>query len=143
MISDALEGPVPDEECVKSCFLYSILVSGYTLELICEAVRVFLRCLSWRVRKKYKAMGAIRATTTIGTTIAGIRLSGMPWTGGEDVSAGGDVWTGEADEVIVEEEEGVGGGVAEINSAMAVETEFPSGCREVTGGGGMKLGNEV
>lgn len=77
--------------------------------LVCKAVRDFLRCLSWRVRKKYKAMGAARATTTIGTTIAGIRLSGIPWAGGDDVCAGGDVWTEEGDEVLVEEEEVVDG----------------------------------
>lgn len=54
-------------------------------------------------------MGAARATTTIGTTIAGIRLSGIPWAGGDDVCAGGDVWTEEGDEVLVEEEEVVDG----------------------------------
>ena len=116
MISDALEAPVSNEECVKSCFLYSILVSGYAFVFIREVFRDFLRRLSWRVRKKYKAMGATRATTTIGTTIAGIRLSGIPWAGGEDVSAGGDVWAGEGDGVVVEDEEVVSGKEASVAS---------------------------
>lgn len=123
MISDALEAPVSDKECAKPCFLYSVLVSGYALELICEVVRCFLRCLSWRVRKKYKATGATRATTTIGTTIAGIRLSEKPWAGGEDDSADGDVWVGEGDEVIFEVEEAVSSEEASVASTGPVKIE--------------------
>ncbi len=137
MISDALGAPLSDEECVKSCFLYSSLVSGYALELICEAIRDFLRRLSCRVRKKYKAIGATRAITTIGTTIAGMRLGGMPWAGGEDVSAGGDVWAGEAVEVFVEDEEVGRGKEASVVSdsrplkvevvVVVVELDVPAG----------------
>lgn len=119
MISDALEAPVSDEECLKLGLLNSVLASGYTLELILEVARDLLRCLSWRVRQKYRATGATRATTTIGTTMAGIRvLRGVPLDEVDDFWAGADVCKG-GDEVLVEDAMVLFNGVAKTKGGAS------------------------
>ena len=102
--SDNFEFWVSDEYSLKAELLISCLESGYALEVTLELIRDLLRCLSWRVRQKYRTMGATRATTTIGTTIAGISvLRGVPCDEGEDVDVGGAVPAGVGDELVVED----------------------------------------
>jgi hypothetical protein len=70
-----------------------------------------LRFLSWRVRKKYRAIGATRATTAIGTTMAGMRvLRGVP---GDELD---DVWDGVDDCT----DAGDGGGVEDAEAVVDV-----------------------
>jgi hypothetical protein len=131
MISDAFECPVSEDECLKLGPLNSDLGSGYALELILESLCDLLRFLSWRVRKKYSAMGATRATTTIGTTMAGIRvLRGMPWEGGGEVCDGAALCK-EVDEVLVVDDGKVvrvGLSVAEMITAGAVSVPVGKIC---------------
>lgn len=70
------------------------------------------------MRQKYRIRGAARATTTIGTTIAGIKvLRGMPLDDAEELCDGGAVCTEVGDEGVVDDVEVVNIGGAEATAA--------------------------
>ena len=142
MISEAFEAPVSEEVCPKLGCLNSALGSGYALELTLEALGDLLRFLSCRVRKKYRAMGATRAITAIGTTIAGMRvLRGVPLGGLDDGWAGADVCT-DAGGGTVEDAEIVVN-VAKAREDIVAVASCPVGAKMVGGRlepGGRSLG---